>query len=88
VVVHNFHIHGTYIAPPETYAPLLIDADTVLAFPVAFQGFELVAWRGPQIAQHRRPTQLLKLPECCSLNVDTARHAISFKQALCISAFE
>jgi hypothetical protein len=51
VVVHNFNLVRTILTPDKTHAPLIIDADAVLSFAVAFQGFELVAWRNPQAGQ-------------------------------------
>ena len=39
------------IVPPKTYPPLLVDADGILAFPVAFQGFEFIARRNIAIFQ-------------------------------------
>jgi hypothetical protein len=55
--------------PPKTDAPLIIDADTVLAFPVAFQLFELVARRGQQIAQIFSIMQIEQLASRRSLDV-------------------
>jgi hypothetical protein len=39
VVINDFHSLGAGIAPQEAKAPLVIDADAVLAGPIPFQGF-------------------------------------------------
>jgi hypothetical protein len=39
VVVDNFDIESTFCGPFKAHTPLVIDADAVLAFSVAFQGF-------------------------------------------------
>ena len=58
VIIHNLHVVGIAIAPDKTNAPLVIDADAVLAFPVTFQGFQMIAGRRPQIAKFGRDIQL------------------------------
>jgi len=55
--------------PDETNAPLAVDADAVLPFAVAVQGFEAVAGRRSQVAQHVRGIQLPKLAKRDSLDV-------------------
>jgi hypothetical protein len=49
VVVHDFHIPRRAFAPLEAYPPLIIDADAVLAAPIAVQSFAPIARRNSQI---------------------------------------
>ena len=48
VVVHDFDLVGAVGVPHKADAPLVIDADAVLPFAVALQGFKLVVWRDSQ----------------------------------------
>jgi len=49
VVVDQFDVPGAGGAPGEADPPLVVDADAVLACPVAGQLLQPVAWRHPQI---------------------------------------
>jgi hypothetical protein len=41
----------------ETYSPLIVDANTMLSFTVAFQSFKPVSWRNTQNLYFRRRIQ-------------------------------
>jgi hypothetical protein len=69
VIVHNFNLVRTILTPDKTHAPLIIDADAVLSFAVAFQGFVLVARRNPQTGQLGGGMQLQQLASCHALNI-------------------
>jgi hypothetical protein len=45
VVVHNLNVESIPVTPQETDTPLVVDADAVLAFSVALQRFQMIAWR-------------------------------------------
>jgi hypothetical protein len=47
VVIDNFNVGGMDIDPHKANSPLCIDANAMLALPVAFEGFKLVAWWQP-----------------------------------------
>jgi hypothetical protein len=49
VIVGDFHVVCVAGDPPEADAPLLVDADTVLAASVAFECFQPVGRRNSQI---------------------------------------
>jgi len=51
VIVHDFHIPRRSLTPFKAYPPLIVDADAVLATPVAVQSFEPIARRHPQIVK-------------------------------------
>jgi len=54
MVVGDFNLHRALIGPAETHAPLIVDANAVLAIPVAAQRFEAMRRRKPEISQLSR----------------------------------
>jgi hypothetical protein len=50
MVVHDFDVARSWlpVRPLETYAPLLIDPDGILAGPVSLEGFKPIAGQNPQ----------------------------------------
>jgi len=62
---------------------LPVDPDAVLAGAIAPQGFELIAWRGTQIAKPRRRVQHIELTQCHALEGPPARRTFAIsKEAL------
>ena len=51
MIVYNLNVVGVTCTPSEANPPLLINADAVLPFPVAAQGFKTVTWRYAQLVQ-------------------------------------
>ena len=51
MVVHDFDLAGISIPPGETDPPLIVDADAVPPFQIAFEGFEAISRRDSQILQ-------------------------------------
>jgi len=51
VVVHDLNIVRITLAPPEANSEALVDADTVLAFPVSRELLQMVAGREPEVGQ-------------------------------------
>lgn len=49
VIVHNFHFVRVAPMPAETNAPLVVDANAVLALSPAAQSLKSVAWWGGHI---------------------------------------
>ena len=46
LVVHDFNVSRPNLRPHEADAPLIVDADTVLTFPIVLQRFQVIArWR-------------------------------------------
>jgi len=43
VVIDNLHIVGIPVAPDKTDAPLIVDANTVLPFSVAFKRCQVIS---------------------------------------------
>ena len=68
MVIDDFDLMRVPVLPDKANAPLVIDADTVLACPTAFESFEAIARRHPQIFQVRRCRELGQLPKGSALN--------------------
>ena len=63
MVIHDLDIPCIPTLEPEAYAPLVIDANAVLAFAVTLQRFEPVAGRNPQVTQSRSAVQHQELSQ-------------------------
>jgi hypothetical protein len=61
VVIDDFDMRGTLHGPSEADAPLIVDADRILAAPVARQSFQAVRRRRAQIVQTMRLVQHIEL---------------------------
>jgi hypothetical protein len=57
MIVHDLDQIRTVVAPLKTNPPLIVDADRMLATAIAFQGFEPVAGRLPEIVELSRAIQ-------------------------------
>jgi hypothetical protein len=44
VVIGDFDVVGIAIFPVKTDSPLIVNSDAVLAFPIAMQPFQAIAW--------------------------------------------
>src|SRR5260370_34088684 len=67
VIVDNFHFMEMAIALNETDWPLIVDANRVLALPVAPYRFQLISWRGSHDGQIRRCVHLEQLAQSAPL---------------------
>jgi hypothetical protein len=54
VVVDDLHVESIGPSPHEADAPLVVDADTVLALPFALQLLETIAWRNAKVLNRSR----------------------------------
>ena len=61
MVIDDLDIEHVAILPSEADAPLLVDADAVLAGEVALECLERVRWGNHQIAQIRSAIEVLQL---------------------------
>lgn len=79
MVIHNFHLMRVFTLPLETNAPLLIDANAMLAGAIAFERLQAVARGQRQIPQRPRAMNLRQLAE---------RHALNLRRqaVVCFSA--
>src|SRR5260221_60844 len=69
MVIHNLNIAGIRTVPAKTDAPLVVDADTILAVPIAFQRFKPVARRHGHFADSHCSVKLQELAPGGPLNV-------------------
>jgi hypothetical protein len=60
MVIDDLDIERVSVLPFEADAPLLINADAVLALAITFQPFELIRRRNHQIAQIAGTVQILQ----------------------------
>src|SRR6266404_4080213 len=61
MVVHDLHVQRFAVFPQKADAPLLVDADAVLALAIALERFELISRRHAQIAEIRGRIKILQL---------------------------
>ncbi len=62
VVIDDFDFMGSIRFPAETDAPLVIDADGVLAFPVALERFEAITGRDGEVVEFGDGVNLSEFP--------------------------
>ncbi len=51
MIIHYFHVKCIATAPNKTQSPLVVDSNTVLAFPITVQFFQSISGRIFQIGQ-------------------------------------
>ena len=69
MIVRYFDPFGAALAPDETNAPLVIDADAVLPDPVSLERFQPIAGRCRQILQFLRGMDLPQFSLRDTLNI-------------------
>jgi len=69
MVIDDFNRVRMPVFPDKTDAPLVVNADAVLARQVALEGFEAVAWRHTQVTQGFSGGELRELTEGDTLNI-------------------
>jgi hypothetical protein len=79
VVIHDFDIFGASVRPTETHPELIIDTDAMLSRAVAFQGFQSISWRHPQIVQSARDLQLPQLTSRYGRDVREPPNPLAFQ---------
>jgi len=60
MIVANFHVISVPVAPYKTYPPLIVNANAMLSFPIAFESFQPVARKDRQIFQNLGSIQVLQ----------------------------
>jgi hypothetical protein len=69
VVVDDFDVVGVTLAPDKADTPLVIDPDTVLAFPAAPETLQAVTGRNPQGIEASGSVDHVELRNCSPLHV-------------------
>jgi len=77
VIVNNFNILGTCASPAKAEPVLIIDPYAVLTDPIAFERFESVARRNPQVIEAGRNLKLPQLPQRDSFKRDESANTLS-----------
>ena len=88
VIVDDLDLMRIAAAPHEADPPALVDANAVLAGPVALEGFQVVARRATQIFQAARRRKVEQLPPGHPFDGPEARHGLVGEQRLRIPAAE
>ena len=86
--VNDFNIIGTCAGPTKAEPELVIDPNTVQTGPIAFQRFESVTRRNPQVIKTGRDLKLSQLPKGYSLKRDESANALSTCQFRRVTTFE
>lgn len=48
MIINDFDVVGAGVSPAKTNSPLSVDTNAVLASAAALEGFQSIAWYGPQ----------------------------------------
>jgi hypothetical protein len=78
VVIDDFDFMGAVCFPAEADSPLVIDADGVLAFPVALERFEAIAGRDGEVIEGGDGVNLGKFPQSDTLDARRERPSFPF----------
>ena len=89
MIINDFDLLGSAIAPDKANSPLVVDADAVLTGPASFQRLEAITWRWRQICQLFRLMDQPQLALRHALNVRAqAPRETSMEQGLGIATGE
>lgn len=80
VVIDDFDIERVTVAPDKTNPKLIVDANAVLASPVAAQRFEPVTRWNPQIVQPRGAVQDGEFAHGYAFDCNPMTYASTFEQ--------
>lgn len=69
MVIGDLNVACVAVFPGKADTPLIVDADTVLVFSVATEGFQMITWGNSQGFQLCRRGNEAELVQCASLNV-------------------
>jgi len=86
VVIHNFDIFWTIVAPAKADSPLLVDADTELPKPISLQRFQVIARRDGKGTKLSDVIQLVQLSQRNSGYGRKPSTLPGFEQALSLTA--
>lgn len=64
MIINDLDLAGVGFVPDKAYSHLVINADTVTVFPVAFELFQPVGRRNPQVFPLLGPLDHVQFPEC------------------------
>jgi len=82
MIVDNLNFAGAALGPHKTYAPLLVDSDTVLALSVTAKALQSISGNRLQVRERGRSSNHLQLSHRHLLKAPKARHSFAIKQCL------
>jgi len=88
MIIHDLDFKGVPLAPRKANPPLVIDADAVLTFPIAFEAFQAISWQRRERPETRRGVEHVEFPKGLAFNSLEPAYSFSMEEALCISASE
>jgi len=88
MVVHNIDVFGAVVSPAKNQAPLIVDANTALAFAFSGQALEPIGWPSDQIRKRRGGVKILKSVLCLFLDGAKALCFLALEQGAGILALE
>lgn len=88
VIVHYLDVYRSDFSPLEADSPLVVDADTVLALAITFQGLQVVAEWGLQKVQRLSSIELSKLALGNTQKRPESTRVLAFEDCQCVFALE
>lgn len=88
MVIDYLDVESLAALKAETDAPLVVDANAPLMLSVAFQGFQPILGRNPQVLQAPRDIKLRQFSERHPFNIDETWNSLTSEQGLRFAAFE
>ena len=86
VIIHDLNLIGVTLQPDKTNAPLLINTNAVLPFPIALQCFQSVPRQCRQRSDIRCGIQHVQFPQGLPLESLKRRHRFPLEESLGIRA--
>ncbi len=80
MIVCYFNVIGIAVFPAKADSPLIVDPDTILPFAIAFQGFEPVARRNPEVLKMPGLVKVQELTPCNSFDRTKFGHVLVIEQ--------
>lgn len=88
VVIDDLNVLRTFRGPHEAHAPLVVDANTVLAFAVTEKRLQSVTWGNAQILQHMSGVKHAQFLKGRGFDVHPAADACEAKEGFGFTAPE
>jgi hypothetical protein len=88
MVVNNLNIFGAVLAPTKTNSPLIVNANAMLAFAIAFKRFKPVRRRCQQVPSLCCIVQHLQFAFRDDTEISESPDTFAVLKRLCVTAFE
>ena len=74
MVIDDFDVERVAVNPPKTDTPLIVDADAMLPFAIAFERLQSIARRDPKVGKATSLVQIQELAPGATLDSAPTRH--------------